>query len=160
MCSSDLKLAQKIAGKPLPEPVDPITRVRGWSEMAHLVEVERQKLATEGKPVFIIGSHYGITSLISFYIPESRAAVPKQPFVYYQSAEHADNQFYFWENYAQRRGQNAIYAVLLRINGPDQPVPERLAREFQSVTNLGRREVFDQGRVIHAIQLFACRDLR
>ena len=113
---------------PLPEPVDPITRVRGWSEMAHLVEVERQKLATEGKPVFIIGSHYGITSLISFYIPESRASVPKQPFVYYQSSEHADNQFYFWENYGARRGQNAIYAVLLRINGPDQPAPERLAR--------------------------------
>ncbi len=154
------KLAQKIAGRPLPEPVDPLTRVRGWSEMARLVGVERELLAREGKPVFIVGAHYGITSLISFYLPESRAAVATKPFVYFQSTEHPDNQFYFWENYSQRKGQNAIYAVLLRIDGPNSPPPDRLVAEFASVTDLGRREVFDQGRVIHAIQLFACRDLR
>lgn len=155
------KLAAKVTGRPLPEPVDPITRVRGWSEMARLVGEERVRLErADGKPVFIIGAHYGITSLISFYLPESRAAVGSKPFVYFQSTEQPDNQFYFWEGYAQRKGQNAIYAMLLRINGPNQQAPERLRREFASVTDLGRREVYDQGRVIHAIQLFACRDLR
>ena len=154
------KLAQKVAGRPLPEPIDPITRVRGWSEMARLVGVEREKLQAEGQPVFIVGAHYGITSLISFYLPESRAAVPTRPFVYFQSTDQPDNQFYFWENYAQRKGQNAIYARLMRINSPDSPPPDRLRAEFGSITDLGRREVFDQGRVIHAIQLFACRDLR
>ena len=48
----------------------------------------------------------------------------------------------------------------MRINSPDSPPPDRLRAEFGSITDLGRREVFDQGRVIHAIQLFACRDLR
>ena len=81
----------------------------GGSETANTVEAARQKLLAEGKPVFIIGSHYEITGELSFYLPEARAGLPDHPVVYYQSSRHPDNQFYYWPGYTDRKGQNAVY---------------------------------------------------
>jgi 4-amino-4-deoxy-L-arabinose transferase-like glycosyltransferase/membrane-associated phospholipid phosphatase len=153
----DTNLIQKIASVYLPPKIDPLVRVRNWKEMSASVGGARTKLLTEGKPVFIIGGHYGITGLLSFYLPEAKAAVKTTPLVYYQSSEHPENQFYFWPGYGNRKGENAIYAQ--RVKGPI-PVPERLRNEFESVTDLGVQEVLYRGRVFHRIQLFECRGLK
>ena len=42
----------------------------------------------------------------------------------------------------------------------DAPAPDRLRREFASVTSLGTRDILYKNRVFHRIHLFACRDLR
>jgi len=105
----------------------------------------------------IIGAHYGITSLVAFYLPEARAGVPDAPLVYYQSTERPENQFFFWPGYRGRKGENAVFVLQTRTR---QAPPQRMLDEFASVTDLGTRDVMYRGRVMHQIQLFACRGLR
>ncbi|MBE7504049.1 MAG: glycosyltransferase family 39 protein [Verrucomicrobiales bacterium] len=148
----------KLTGQPLPARLDPLRRVRDWDQVARVVGEERRKLAEEGRPVFVIGDHSGVTGLVSFYLPEAKQAVQAgAPFVFVRSADHPENQFFFWPGYAERRGQNAIYVI-----DTDRPVPapERLVREFESVTDLGVRDITSRGRVMKRLQLFACRGLR
>jgi hypothetical protein len=153
----DTDLVRKLSGRPLPSRIDPMKRVRGYKELATIVGRARAKLEAEGKPVFVIGNHYGITSLISFYLPEARAGLPDRPLVFFRSSDKPENQFYFWPGYENRKGQNAIFVQ--EVHTP-QPLPERIEKEFATVTDLGIQEVRYRDRVIHQIQLFECRDLR
>ncbi|MEO8427113.1 MAG: glycosyltransferase family 39 protein [Verrucomicrobiota bacterium] len=152
----DTNLIAKIIGRALPIESDPLRRVRGWKETAEAAGEARAKLLTEGKPVFIIGDHYGISGLISFYLPEAKAGVPDHPIVYYHSSDRPENQFYFWPGYRERRGENAIYVQ--QTKSP-RPPPEFLMKEFSSVVDLGMFDVPYRGKVIRQIQLFACRGL-
>lgn len=147
----------KLIGRPLPPRKDPLRRVRYWSDLARIVEREREVLEGEGKPVFLIGDHYGTTSLMTFYIPAAKSGVPGHPLVFCPSADVPDNQFYFWPGYEDRKGQNAIY--LAEENEP-KPPPAILTEQFESVTSLGMRETTDRGRVMRRVELFACRGLR
>jgi hypothetical protein len=148
----------KVIGRPLPPKLDPLRRVRHWSETARVVEAEKAKLATEGRPVFLIGSHYGITGQMSFYLPEARSAAQAQtPIVYCRSSRVPENQFYFWPGYSSRKGQNALY-----VDATDTPraAPPQLLAEFETVTDLGMHDILDRGRVMRRVQLHACRGLR
>jgi hypothetical protein len=157
--------------------------VRGWRETSGVIEAARQKLLLEGRPVFIIHDHYGMAGLTSFYLPEAKEAVSAQPLVYFQTAVEPRNQFYFWPGYPGRRtGENAIFVseygpMKLRpdwvwrwLSGreveyaTEQPAPIKapalLLSEFESVTDLGIRDVDLRGRVLHQVQLFECRGLK
>ena len=150
-------LVQKIAGRPLPPMKDPLRRVRAWSDTAEAVNAARRQLQTEGREVFLIGDHYGMVGQLSFYVPEAKAAVSKVPLAYFRTTSHPENQFYFWPGYrGQRRGQNAIF--VLETDAP-QPPPPVLAQEFDSVTDLGLRDIKYEDRVLRRLQLFACRNL-
>lgn len=153
----DTNVVAKIIGQPLRPKIDPLTRVRGWKEVSAAVSAARQELSMEGKPVFVIGDHYGITGLLSFYIPEAKAAVRTTPIVYYQSSERPENQFFFWPGYGSRTGQNAIY---VQEGSEPEPAPERLLKEFESVKELGVRDILYRGRIFHRLHLFECRGLR
>ena len=153
----DSNLVTKVSGWRMPPRADPCRRVRGWQEASVVLGELRQELMKEGRPVFVVGEHYGITSLFSFYLPEGKAAaVAGQPFVYCQSSEHPDNQFYFWPGYGSRRGENAIYVVEVEEPGT---APERLVKEFRSVQDLGVRDIPYRGVVFRKLQFFACREL-
>ncbi|HLX70510.1 MAG TPA: glycosyltransferase family 39 protein, partial [Verrucomicrobiae bacterium] len=180
---TDLVKHVDIAGRPLPPKPDPMTRVRGYEEMANIVEQARQKLLEEGKPVFIIAGHYGTTGLLSFYIPEARTNVATNPIVFCKPSPKPENQFYFWPGYQESHsGQNALYVTeasipslahgwfLKWLHGepmenlwanppPDRPAPDFLTQQFDSVKDLGFFEVRYRGRVFHIIQLFECRNL-
>ena len=176
-------LISRIAGQPLPGEKDPSRRVRAWQAAATLDETEREKLAAEGKPAFIIASHYSIAGLDSFYIPQARAALKSEPLVYCVDADEPANQFYFWPEYnyrEHRQGQNAIYiseANLYRLDGdwlwkwlaheplnrttpPPNKLPSRIAQEFESVTDLGERDIMIGDRVFHREHLWACYNLK
>ena len=176
-------LISRIAGQPLPGEKDPTRRVRAWNVEAALVENAREKLATEGKPAFIIAGHYGITGEYSFYIPQARAALKSEPLVYSADSDEPENQFYFWPDYNyrdQRKGQNAIFAAEAGLYKLDsgwpwkwlarQPMnrttptpanlPPRIAQEFESVTDLGEQDVKIGDRVLHRVHLWACYDLK
>jgi len=148
----------KLIGRPLPPRLDPLRRVRYWSDLAELVGRERAQLeAAAGKPAFIIGAHYGITSLITFYLPEAKRGVPDRPLVFYIKTDRPHNQFYFWPSYESRRGWNAIYVS--EEDEPEPPPPE-LLEQFESVENMGMRDFVDKGRVMRRVQLFKCLNLR
>jgi len=176
-------LIQHLAGRVLPPKIDPSTRVRAYRAMADTVESEREKLLANGKPVFIIGAHYGTTGHLSFYIPEARTNIADNPLVYCQTSTEAKNQFYFWPGYVgNRTGDNALYVkelstpklkkdwVHLWLHGtpleelpreePKQgPPPDFLTQEFESVKDLGVFPIYYRGRIFHNIQLFECRNL-
>ena len=179
----DTGLVEKIARHPLPAKIDPLTRVRANAEMARLTgEARRQLQEKEGKPVFIIGGHYGITGEISFYLPEARTNIVNQPLVYYLSSDKPQNQFYFWPGYRDRRkGQNAIFVREMPLppltNGwvgkwlhgeTDLSLyaplgffpPPSLTNEFESVIDLGLRHAVYRGQVFRTVQLFECYNLK
>ncbi len=141
--------------------LDPLHRVREWSEVARVAGDARRDLLAEGKPVFIIASNYGLTGEISFYLPEANAAAAIDPLVFCETNPPPSNQFYFWPGYADRKGQNAIFVRELdRDRTSDPPAPPDLEQQFDSVTALGVRNVLYHGRVVRPLQIFACRGLR
>ena len=157
----DTNLVTKISGQTLPPKSDPLVRVRGWSELARVVEAERQKImSAEGQPVFLIGAHYGLTSLLSFYVPEAKRGVPDAPLVFYQSSEKPENQYGFWPGYATRRGASALYVQELKKGASPEPPPARLAAEFTRVEDLGTRDIQYRGQTIHTVRLLLCRNLK
>ena len=174
-------LIGKIVGQPLPPKFDPLTRVRAYHEMAKLVGDTRAKLLVEGKPTFLIGDHYGITSLVTFYLPEAKAQVQATPLVYCRTHDRPHNQYYFWPGYLeQRRGQDALYFREPNLPKPkpgwffkwlggdkdlllpqeENPTPPPwLTAQFDSVTYLGLQPALYRGRVFHPVQIFECRNL-
>ena len=154
----ETNLVKKITNRYLLARADPLRRVRGWKEMAQLTERERAKLESEGKPVFVIASHYGSAGLLSFYMPEAKTNVSSEPLVYYRTSPRPNNQFYFWPGYVgARRGQNAIY---VQEKDKPAPPPRALVQQFASVTEIGSFPIQSRRRVFHRVQLFACRDLK
>jgi hypothetical protein len=183
MYSSDV--VGRIAGSKLPGDVDFSHRLRGWRETAAAVETERAKFDANA---FIIADHYGTAGLYSFYSRPARAAATSgQPLVYCLDCDLKNpiNQFPFWDEYnyrEHRRGENALFVLRLdpyklesgwiwkwlhgepvgyRELPPPRTVPGRVADEFESVTNLGLREIkLRDGRVFQRVQLFGCYHLK
>jgi 4-amino-4-deoxy-L-arabinose transferase-like glycosyltransferase/membrane-associated phospholipid phosphatase len=158
----DTNMVPKLTGGwRIPANLDSTNRVKGWKEAAQLVEAARKKLAQEGKPVFIIGSHYGITGEITFHLPDARAGLPDHPLVYYQSSKIPENQFFFWPGYENRKGENAIYIQEVELLGTNTlPAPLELRQEFESLTEAGCVTARVDGRPMHRIQIVECRGLR
>ncbi len=155
-------LIEKLSGHFLPVKLDPLHRVREWDTTAQVVEKTRQTLLAEGKPVFIIANHYGMTGELSFYLPEARTNVRAQPLVYCRSSEIPENQFYFWPGYETRKGENALFVLELdRDNPQPKPPPARLEAEFESVSSIGVTNVLYHDRfLLRPLQFFACRGLK
>jgi len=155
MHNSDL--IRKAIGTPLPVRLDPTRRVSGWRETAEAVGGARNELLAEGKPVFIIGSHYGITSEIAFYLPEARRRVKTDPLVFYRTTEHPVNQYYFWPGYQSKRGENAIYVT---PGTKIKELPESLVTEFESISGPEMVEVKNKKSVVRTLQIYRCLNLR
>ncbi len=178
----DTGIIQQLTKRRLPPKMDPLRRVEGWSETAQAVGEARRELLAEGREVLILGSHYGITGLTTFYLPEARVSLPDRPLVYFRTSDTPKNQFYFWPGYRGRhRGANAIYvddASLPKLRkdwywtwiaggkdiNDDKPprknrVPREVIEEFESVTDLGTRDIVVRGQVVRRVQMFACRNL-
>ena len=67
--------------------MNPLRRVLGWKELAQIAGRERSELeARTGKPVFLIGGHYGLTSQITFYLPAAKASVSGDPLVFFYAS--------------------------------------------------------------------------
>jgi len=180
----DTDLTKKLMNRTLPGQADPLRRVRGWSETARVATVERAKLLPEGKPVFVITDHYGMAGELSFYMPEAKSAAQKgNSLVYFKTSAKPKNQFYFWPGYREsHRGENALFVkeadsprsvrnwwwkwlrgeTQLYVNAPPplELVPVEVSREFESVQDLGVRDIKYEGRILRRVQLFACRNLR
>jgi 4-amino-4-deoxy-L-arabinose transferase-like glycosyltransferase/membrane-associated phospholipid phosphatase len=179
----DANLLTKILPRALPPSVDPLRRVLGWKELAQITGQERRDLETlSGKPVFIIGEHYGFTSEITFYLPEAKSLVGGEPLVYCYASREPRNQFYFWPDYLGRAGQDAIFVreadrpklrpgwlwdwrngsndLYLPVPAPTQAVPPELRSQFETITDLGVKDVVYPGKgVLRRAQFFACHNL-
>ncbi len=147
---------RSLSGKSLPVQWDPLRRVRGWEATARSVALARDALLAEGKPVFIIADHYGIAGLISFYLPEAKAAVNSDPLVFCLAADRPKNQFHLWPGYEPRSGQNALF---IREDVHPKPLPPSLTNQFAHVAQLQVVEVRRRQLVLHQLHLAECREL-
>ncbi len=146
----DTNLSEKIISYQLPAKLDPLRRVRAWSPLVALVEDERKKLENSGgRQTFIIGAHYGVTSLMRFYNPDSLR-------IFALATEKPHNQYFFWDFYLGRAGQNAIFVQ--RADAPSE-IPPELRKQFESIEDLGVRKIEYRGQVFHTVQLYACKNL-
>jgi hypothetical protein len=173
----DPNLVNKLLHRKLPPKLDLLRRVHGWKETARIAGLARQDLAAQGPPAFIIADHYGLTSEITFYLPEAKHEVNGEPLVYFVAGAHALNQFYYWPNYIHRAGQNALFMREIdrpalrpdwfarwwrgtNIFLPDHPrgwaAPPELLRQFDSCTDLGVRDVVFDGAIVRRVQLIQC----
>ena len=158
--SHDTGLVNKIAKARLPAKFDPTRRAQGHENAAELVAKARQRLLAEGTGTFIIAGHYGLTGLLTFYMPEARASLPGTPLVYPRTTSRPKNQFWFWPEYRYpdfRKGQNAIYVA--EVNESERLPPE-VAGQFTSVKDLGLLNVRGGKRTVRMLQLWECRGLR
>jgi 4-amino-4-deoxy-L-arabinose transferase-like glycosyltransferase len=180
----DANLLTKILPRALPPGWNPLRRVLGWKELAQITGQERRDLESlTGKPAFIIGEHYGFTSEITFYLPEAKSRVGAEPLVFCYASREPRNQFYFWPDYLERAGQDAIFVrevdrpklrpgwlsawwhqsnnLYLPAPAAAQAVPPELLSQFETITDLGVKDVVYPGKgVLRRAQFFACRNLR
>ena len=177
----DTNVIGKIAGQPLPLRMDPLRRVRGWSDMAEAVGVEWRRLRAEDPGAFIIGNHYGITSQVAFYLPEAKKDPKNSPVAFYMATGTPDNQFAFWKDYLDRKGSSAIFFHQLPDHQPasdwffnwiagqsfeyvraddSRPIPDGVLGQFTEVKRIGVREIEYRGNIIRRIELFECRGLK
>jgi hypothetical protein len=178
----DTQLLNKLVHRQLPPRLDLLHRVHGWKELARMAGQERVKMMAQGKPAFILCEHYGFTSQISFYLPEAKRRVATDPIVFYLATPTAENQYYYWPNYLNRVGQNALFVreiekprfrpdwfsrwwsrkgdLYENALPPTRPLPPEVRQEFESITDLGIRDVVVDGNIVRRVQFFECRDLR
>lgn len=147
----DTNLTQKAFSFTLPANMDPLARVRGWSSLAKIANDERAKANAD----FIIGAHYGVTSLMTFYTPAIRKAPADNNLIYALATERPVNQYYFWPKYLGRVGDDALFVLR-----EGWAVPPEVEKQFDRIEDLGVREVQYRGRTLHKIHLYACRNLR
>ena len=179
---TESRLIEKITGRALPTKIDPLTRVRAHSDLARVVEDAREMLEREAGRTFVIGDHYGKTSLLNFYIPEAKQCISKSPLVFCIPSETPRDQYFFWKGYLEScKGQNAIYvekreeprllegwlskwwrreAELTEPVAQSQPAPEWLVKQFRSVKSVGVKIIKQRGQIYHVVELYECRELR
>jgi hypothetical protein len=149
------ELAKIVTGHALPAKMDPLHRVREWKTIATMIGRERDKALLEGKPVFLIAQHYGLTGILSFYLPEAKKSVAGEALVYYLKTDQPKNQFYFWPGYDMRKGQSAIY---VEETTRPKPPPASLKRDFSDVVDWGMRDAYYNGQVFRRYQIYLCRN--
>jgi membrane-associated phospholipid phosphatase/4-amino-4-deoxy-L-arabinose transferase-like glycosyltransferase len=147
----ETNLTKQVFSATVPPKFDPLSRVRAWSTLAKSVQEERAKASAR----FIIGGHYGLTSLLTFYTPETHSGPRDNTLIYSLATDRPVNQFYFWPNYLARAGEDALF---VQRDGAAEPA--ELAKQFERIEDLGAREIEYHGRVFHKIHLYACRNLR
>jgi len=158
----DTRLVDRMIHHPLPISRDVLRGSRGWKEAARLVEIARQELLADGKPVFIITGDYRLAAELSFYLPGIKKANGSETAaVFCEPSGGPFDSFSFQPGYHERKKENAIFLLELNRDDPKSgPPPPRLRDAFDSVDDLGLQPVLDHGRLLRTLQLFACRELR
>lgn len=154
----ETNLILKLSGHSLPMAIEPLVRVRGYREAAAVVHGERAKLQKEGRPVMVVTDHYGWAGELSFYLDGPAPVVSKTPTVTVMESERPVNQIWFWPEfrYSGRPGLTVLYVHPEGRTGLDAS----WATRFESVADLGVRDVEVRGRVFHRLHLYACRNQR
>ena len=154
----ETNLILKLSGHSLPVAIEPLVRVRGYREAAAVVRTERDQLLKEGRPVMVVADHYGWAGELSFYMDGPAPVLAKTPTVTVLESERPINQIWFWPEYrySGRPGLTVLYVHPEGRTG----LGASWAARFESVTDLGVRDVEVRGRIFHRLHLYACRNQR
>ncbi len=121
---------------------DPLQRAKGWEDLA----AHAQKWQTQTGADFIIGNHYSVASILSFYLPG-------HPTAYTPSSSTIDNQYGLWPGYQVGPGTAAIFVT---YEEKPNAVPAVLQQEFKHVTFLEQFFTTQDGRPVRQFQIYLC----
>jgi len=122
----------------LPQKMDPMGRVVGWSEIAaHLNELRGEQHAD----VFIADA-YKEASVFSFHLPD-------KAFIYTLKHSPPSNQFDFWPGYPKEAPHRALW-----ITG--EPSTYALQSEFNTITFVERVVVSFHGKPFREYTIYLC----
>ena len=126
---------------PLPQKMDPMGRVAGWSEIAaHLNDLRQQEHAD-----ILIADAYKEASIFSFHLPD-------KTFIYTLRHAPPSNQYDFWPGYAEAHPQRALW-----ITG--EPTPAALQHDFNTITFVERVVVSFRGKPFREYTIYLCENL-
>ena len=123
----------------------------GWAELMRPVQAAREKLAREGKPVFLAGVNYRVPSLLAFYLPDR----PETHELFFATRR---DQYVFWTKPQTLIGQNAVLCL-----DADKPEAIALARRyFASVEEQSPVTIYRRGFTgpVKTWRLHLCRDFK
>jgi 4-amino-4-deoxy-L-arabinose transferase-like glycosyltransferase len=122
----------------LPQKLDPMGRVVGWSEIAARLNALRTGQHTD----VVIADAYKEASIFSFHLPD-------KAFIYTLRHEPPANQFDFWPGFAKAHPQRALW-----ITG--QPTPDALRNDFNTITFVERVVVSFHGKPFREYTVYLC----
>jgi hypothetical protein len=115
--------AQEPLSRIVPDSVNPVSRLKGWSDMGRRVGELRDALPDPQK-VFIFSDQYDVTSQLAFY-------VPGRPVTYCADFGRRLNQYDFWPSPEDKKGWDAIFVRRKPFSKPDKA----LASMFMELGN-------------------------
>jgi 4-amino-4-deoxy-L-arabinose transferase-like glycosyltransferase len=122
----------------LPQKMDPMGRVAGWSEIAtHLNDLRREQHAD-----VLIADAYKEASVFSFHLPD-------QAFIYTLRHSPPSNQYDFWPGYAEAHPRRALW-----ITG--EPTTFALQHDFNTITFVERIVVSFRGKPFREYTIYLC----
>jgi 4-amino-4-deoxy-L-arabinose transferase-like glycosyltransferase len=124
----------------LPQKMDPMGRVVGWSEIAEHLD----KLRAEQKADVLIADGYKEASVFSFHLPD-------QHFIYTLRHAAPANQFDFWPSYLTQTPRRALW-----ITGTGEPATYALQHDFNTVTFVERVIVSFHGKPFREYTVYLC----
>jgi 4-amino-4-deoxy-L-arabinose transferase-like glycosyltransferase len=130
----------------LPAGRDPLARLRGGRDLtAQVTAVARRTGA-----VFVIGSHYQVASLLTFYQVGQPVELP----VFTPCGPRPENQLDLWGGYGDSWvGRDALFVT------PENGMPAGLVQQFAAIEALPATEVIWHGRPVRRYRLFLCHRL-
>ena len=123
----------------------------GWPEVMRSVQATREKLAAEGKPVFLAGVNYRVPSLMAFYLPDR----PETHELFFATRR---DQYIFWTKPQSLIGQNAV----LCLDADKKEAVELARRYFASVEEAPDILIYRTGfiGVVKQWRIYLCRDFK
>jgi hypothetical protein len=123
---------------PLPQKLDPMGRVTGWTEIAqHLEALKKEQHAD-----VLIADAYKEASIFSFHLPDHE-------FIYALRNVPKANQYDFWPSYTDAHPQRALW-----ITG--EPGPGALRKDFNTITFLEHIVVSFRGKPFREYDVYLC----
>ncbi len=132
---------------PLPDAVNPLHRVKGWTDLGSKVHELQQTEFEDPSKVFIFSDLYDMTAALAFY-------VPGQPRTYCAWLDRRMNQYDMWPGPQDKKGWNAIYVAKRFHDIPEKGVDKM----FKHVSPPIKYQTTFKGSPARKFTIFLCYD--
>jgi 4-amino-4-deoxy-L-arabinose transferase-like glycosyltransferase len=138
-------------GLPNSARLDPAARLKGWQQLAELVDQSRSNMPQD-KPYFIFGQRYQTASETAFYLPD-------HPRTYCASSFPLQNQYDMWGGSKELIGQNALLVIRVKYEN-HLVVPDHIRKSFREIQPGEIQHFTINNSIIRYYQVWYCYDFQ
>jgi 4-amino-4-deoxy-L-arabinose transferase-like glycosyltransferase len=114
--------------------LDPGAKLLGWRSVCERVGAFRQNYEQQNsKPVFLIGSSYGLCSLLAFYLPDPRVEMPGFPPAFIPESQNIENQYSLWHRYDEMTDLTEVARDTLKTGNPASSLHKELGEAMEAL---------------------------